>query len=152
MKHFIIIAILFALTSATCSDNIGVKEIEYKGIKKTTLQKASFTNAAIRADLEYHNPNAFGIDVKDADLQLFLNDKFIGTADQPEVTKVPAKSTFIFPVVAHFNPLKLLGTALGVLGNKTNKLTIKGTARVGKGGIYIKIPINVTEDINLQGE
>ncbi len=149
MKKSIFLVVTFAILAATCSNNMGVKEIEYIGIKKTTINKASFTNMDIRTELEYNNPNKFGIDVKDADVQLFLNDKFVATADQPELSKVPANAHFIFPIVAHFNPLKILGTALGALGNKKSKLTIKGTAKVGKGGIYIKIPIQVTEEISL---
>ena len=74
------------LQSAGCGNDI--KELEYKGIQKTALQTLSFNNAAIRVDLGYYNPNNFGIDVKETNLNIYLNDKFVGVADQPLKTQI----------------------------------------------------------------
>ena len=150
MKKIFQITMLFALfillQSGGCND---VKELEYKGIKNTEIQTLGFNNSAIRMNLEYYNPNKFGIDVKETNLSIYLNDKFIGLADQPEKTQVPKLSNFIFPVVAHFDPLKILGTAFTSLFSKTNKVTIQGTAKLGKSGLYIKVPINISENVSL---
>jgi len=150
MKKLFQITMLFALfillQSGGCND---VKELEYIGIKNTEIQTLGFNNSAIRMNLEYYNPNKFGIDVKETNLSIYLNDKFIGLADQPEKTQVPKLSNFIFPVVAHFDPLKILGTAFTSLFSKTNKVTIQGTAKLGKSGFYIKVPINISENVSL---
>ena len=150
MKKLFQISMLFSLfillQSGGCND---VKELEYKGIKNTEIQTLGFNNSAIRMNLEYYNPNKFGIDVKETNLSIYLNDKFIGLADQPEKTQVPKLSNFIFPVVAHFDPLKILGTAFTSLFSKTNKVTIQGTAKLGKSGLYIKVPINISENVSL---
>ena len=138
-------AILF-LTSAGCNN---IKELEYKGIKNTKLQTISFNNAAIKMDLEYFNPNNFGLDVKETNLSIYLNDKFIGIADQPLKTQIGKNSNFLFPVIAHFDALKVLGSAFQALFSKTNKVTIQGSAKLGKGGVYIKIPVNVSENVSL---
>lgn len=138
-------AILF-LTSAGCNN---IKELEYKGIKNTKLQTLSINNAAIQMDLEYFNPNNFGLDVKETNLSIYLNDKFIGIADQPTKTQIEKNSTFLFPVVAHFDALKVVGSAFKAIFSKTNKVTIQGSAKVGKSGVYIKVPVNVTENVSL---
>lgn len=140
------LALILLLLSAGCNN---VKELEYVGIKNTQLQSLGLNNTAIRINLEYINPNNFGIDVKETNLSIYLNDKFVAVADQPEKTQIPKNSNFIFPVVAHFNPLQILGTAFQSLFSKTSKLGIQGTAKVGKSGMYIKIPINITENISL---
>lgn len=105
--------------------------------------------AAIRINLEYYNPNNFGIDVKQTNLSIYLNDKFIGIADQPEKTQIPKMSKFVFPVVAHFDPWKVLGTAFTSLFSKSNKLTVQGSAKLGKGGVYLTIPVTVSENISI---
>lgn len=150
MKQTLFISLLFTawvvLQSAGCNN---VKELEYKGIQDTRIQSLGFNNSAIRINLKYYNPNKFGIDVKETNLSIYLNDKFVAIADQPEKTQIQRQSDFIFPVVAHFDPLKILGTAFTSLFSKTNKVSIQGTARLGKGGVYIKVPINITENVSL---
>ncbi len=150
MKTFIQLSCLFIfsmiLQSAGCSN---VKELDYKGVENTEIQSIGFNHSAIRINLKYYNPNNFWIDVKESNLSIYLNDQFIGIADQPEKTEIPKLSDFIFPVVAHFDPLKILGTAFTSLFSKTNKVTIQGTAKLGKKGVYIKVPINITENVSL---
>ncbi|MEZ5046465.1 MAG: LEA type 2 family protein [Chitinophagaceae bacterium] len=140
------ILILFLMLSAGgCND---IQEIEYKGIKNSKLEKLDLHNTAIRLNLNYYNPNNFGLDIKETNLSVYLNDKFVGLADQPEKTQIPKQAEFLFPVVAHFDPLKIIGTAITSLFSKTNKVTLQGHAKIGKGGVYIKIPINITENVS----
>lgn len=134
------------LQSAGCTE---VKELDYKGIKSTEIQSLGLRNAALRINLEYYNPNKFGLDVKETNLSIYLNDAFVGVADQPEKTQIPKLSTFTFPVVARFDPWKILGTAFQSLFSKKNKLRIEGTAKVGKGVVYIKVPVQITEEVSL---
>ncbi len=150
MKTYMIFSLLtisfVVLQSGSCNN---VKELDYIGIQSTAIETISFNNAALRINLEYYNPNKFGIDVKETNLSIYLNDKFVGLADQPEKTQIPKLSNFIFPVVAHFDPFKILGTAFSTLFSKTNKMTLLGTAKLGKGGVYIKVPISITENVSL---
>ena len=81
-----LLVLFIVLQSAGCND---IKELEYKGIKNTEIQTLGFNNSAIRMNLEYYNPNKFGIDVKETNLSIYLNDKFVGIADQPEKTQIP---------------------------------------------------------------
>lgn len=144
LKASVLALAIFSLSA--CND---IKEVEYKGIKSTKLQSISLNQADLRINLEYFNPNNFGVDVKETNLSVYLNDRFLGIADQPEKTQIARNASFIFPVVAHFDPLKALGSAFKGLFNKKNKITLQGTAKVGKSGVYIKVPINITEEVSL---
>lgn len=150
-KTYITLSLLFIVTfmlqSAGCKNDI--KELEYKGIQKTSLRSLSLNNAAIQVDLAYYNPNRFGIDVKETNLSIYLNDKFVALADQPNKTQIPRESTFVFPIVAHFNPLKIIGPAISTLFSSKSKIGIQGSAKLGKGGIYIKVPVNVSEQVSI---
>ena len=139
---------LFLLSSG-CND---IQELEYKGIDRTEINTFSFSDAAIRINLRYYNPNKFGIDAKETNLSIYLNDKFIGLADQPEKTQIPKKSEFLFPVVAHFNPLNVLGSAFKSIFSSKNKVTLQGSAKLGKGGIYLKVPVQISEEVHLFGK
>ena len=144
---FCALFILFILLqSAACTN---VKELDYKGIQSAQMETISLNTAAVRLNLLYHNPNDFGLDVKETNLSVYLNDQFVSIADQPEKTAIPKSADFTFPVVAHFNPLKVVGPALSSLFSKTVKLTLQGSAKIGKKGVYVQVPVNITETINL---
>lgn len=142
--------LFFMLQSSGCGTDF--KELEYLGIDRSTVKSLSLSRAAIQINLKYHNPNRFGIDVKETNLSIYLNDRFVAVAEQPTKTQIPRESDFIFPVVAYFEPLKVIGPALGSVFNKKNKLGIQGSAKVGKGGVYIRVPVQVSEQVSFFSE
>ena len=145
--HIILLFIAFVmLQSAGCNN---VKELEYKGIKNTSLQTLNLSNAQLLIELEYFNPNDFWLDVKETNLNIYLNDKFIALADQPTKTQIPKSALFTFPVVAHFDPFKVLGFAFQNVFSKTVKITLQGSAKIGKQGVYIKVPINISDNVEV---
>ena len=148
ISTFLIGCVAFVMWQSSSCNN--VKELEYKGIKKTTLQTLNLSNAALMIELEYFNPNNFWLDVKETNLNIYLNDKFIALADQPTKTQIPKSALFSFPVVAHFDPIKVLGFAFANLLSKSVKLTLQGSAKIGKQGVYIKVPVDITENIDIQ--
>ncbi|MBU3677502.1 MAG: LEA type 2 family protein [Chitinophagaceae bacterium] len=148
MKHLRIWPVLILVFFFSACE-AQVKEPDYIGIAKTEFKSISFSKAEIKFYLEYFNPNKVGIDVKETDVQVFLNDKFIAVATQPEEIHVPKNSKFLFPVVAHFDPIKVLGPSLGAIFSMENKMYVKGSTKVGKGGLFIKIPVEVTDTVSL---
>lgn len=152
MKSNINIAILFLilpfiLCSSTC--NKKVLTPEYKGIKNVKLRTLNMSNAAVQFDLEYFNPNNFVIDIKETQLNVYINDQFVALAEQPTITQIPKSNVFLFPVIAHFDPIKVLGLAFKNIFSKSIKLTLQGNARLGRGGVYMKVPIDISEQVTL---
>ena len=125
-----------------------IKDIEYIGVKEAKLQSLGIKKGTVKVILQYHNPNKFGLDLKETQLEVFINDKYVGIAENPEKFKVPKLSNFDFPVYVHFNPIKALGMA-GLLNAKVVNLHVKGSTKAGKGGVYIRVPVDVTEGIEL---
>jgi LEA14-like dessication related protein len=145
--HFIILVTAFVmLQSASCNN---VKEPEYRGISKTSLQTLNLSNAELLIGLDYFNPNNFWLDIKETNLSIYLNDQFIAMADQPVKTQIPKNALFTFPVVARFDPIKVLGFAFANIFSKKVKLTLQGSAKIGKQGVYLKVPLNITEYIDI---
>jgi len=144
----LLLTLALFLQSAGCQK---VKELEYKGILNTKIEQVGLSNSSIRIDLGYYNPNNFGVDIKETNLSIYLNDRFVAMADQPEKTQIPKLSDFTFPVVAQFDPFKVLGTAFKTLFTQSSTLRIEGTAKLGKGGVYIRVPVKITEQVKLYG-
>jgi LEA14-like dessication related protein len=125
-----------------------IKDIEYKGIKETKIQSLGLNKGTVRIVLQYHNPNKFGLDVKETQLEVYANGKYIGIAENAERNKVPKASDFDFPILVHFNPLKALGM-VGLLKENKIKLRVKGTTKVGKSGVFVRVPVDVTEEVSM---
>jgi LEA14-like dessication related protein len=82
IKTISFLSVLFVILQSGGCNN--VKELDYIGIQSTSIESINLKNAALRINLEYYNPNKFGIDVKETNLSIYLNDKFVAFADQPE--------------------------------------------------------------------
>jgi LEA14-like dessication related protein len=93
----------------------------------------------------FNNPNAFGLQVKDADLKIFINDTYIADAAQPTGINIGANSNFRLPVQANFEVAKILGQALNVLSSRSVNWRINGSIRVGKADLFVRIPVSVSD-------
>jgi len=128
----------------------GVEEPEFLGVKETKLESLSFSKGVMKVVLEYKNPNKFGIDIKETNLDVSVKGKFLGVAEQTEMTHVAKNSTFEFPLFVHFDPIKAAGIAFNNASKSSIPLEIQGTAKVGKKGVFIKVPIHVTEEVDIR--
>jgi len=140
---FVFIALFFCLG---CNS---IKDIEYRGIKETKIQSMGISKGTVKVVLQYFNPNKFGLDLKETQLEVYANDKYIGIAENAEKFIVPKLANFDFPIYVHFNPLKAMGM-VGLLQADKINLRVKGTTKAGKKGIYIRVPIDVKEEVSLR--
>ncbi len=146
-KLFVAFSFLSLMLITSSCNNI--KDIEYIGIKETKLQSIGIQKGTIKVVMQYFNPNKFGIDIKETQLEVYVNDKYIGVADSPERYKIPRNANFDFPIYVHFNPLQALGMA-SILNASSVNLKVKGSTKAGKSGVYVRVPIEVTEVVKLK--
>jgi LEA14-like dessication related protein len=154
MKPFYLIALLASLWCLNGCNKI--KNLEYKGIKNTRVKQAGFGNTDITLDAIFYNPNKFGVQVKEADLDIYIDNVQMGKADifldksTLRTIEIPREKQFVIPIIAHIEPMKAISTLLKALSSSAVKLDIRGTTKVGKGGVFIKVPIEVNESVNLK--
>jgi LEA14-like dessication related protein len=98
----------------------------------------------------YDNPNNFAISVKETDLKIYIEDIYVADAEQVNEIKVAKKSKFSFPIVAKFSAMKLMSNALSMIGKKDFHYRIEGTAKIGKGGVFIKVPVKVNDVFSIK--
>ena len=145
---FFAIAVLIILSSSTCKD--ALKTPTYIGTENTKLENIGVQNTAIATNIKYYNPNNFGISIKETELKIFIEGDYMADAEQIMPTDVAKNSNFSFPVIAKFNPLKMLGKAMLFMSKKPIHYKIVGTAKIGKGAFFIKVPVNIEDVYNFQ--
>src|ERR1043165_8344490 len=87
--------LVFALTIISCS---APKALEYKNYHNFSVQKLGFNSSAIKLDLEYYNPNNFGMQLKNSDLDIFIDGNLLGHSSFDTIISIPRRNTFILPI------------------------------------------------------
>jgi LEA14-like dessication related protein len=127
-------------------------EVELKDITNVEVLRMDGKQVALRVDALVNNPNGFKILVEDPDVDLYLNDRFVGKGLLDSALVLERKSTQVYPVYLHADlqggPVlfMLLGGALsGEL-----KLGAKGTVAGRSGMLKKRFPFELEETIDLR--
>lgn len=135
---FIPLIALMLLTVFGCSTP---QSLTYQDAKNFRIGNISLERPEIGMDLQFYNPNNFGLTMKDANIEVYINNTFIGKATMKNEFAVPANDTFLMPVYLQADIKNVLPNALQILFNKTVDLRLTGNVRAGKG-VFLNIPIN----------
>lgn len=138
MKHLIVVLSAFAIFAVSCSQP---KELVYKDTRNFRVHKLGFGTSTLVMDLQYYNPNNFGLQLKDGDVDVYLNSSYLGKGRLDERTAVPAQDTFLVPVSVDVDMSRIFSNALTLLSQKDVDVKLEGTVKVGKGGVFVKLPI-----------
>ena len=118
------------------------KDLKYIDFENFQVQELGLGESVISADLKYYNPNNFTMKLKEGDLDVSLNNTFLGNSKLDTLLEIPKKDTFLIPLKMKVDMKTFLSRALNVL--LTNEVDVKldGKAKLGKGGIYFNVPIH----------
>jgi LEA14-like dessication related protein len=122
-----------------------MQEPQFKKFDNFGIRKLGFTDVVLGFETVYFNPNNFGVTVKEADVDVYVNEIYLGKFNQPEATQVGGKAEFIIPFEGNI-PIK---NALQLNGRDILKRPVGikaiGRVKVGKAGVF------VTQEVNYQG-
>lgn len=93
----------------------------------------------------YFNPNGFALNLKTADLDVYLNNRYAGHSLLDTLVHVPAKDTFFVPVSVLVDMKNVFPNALTILMSDSIDVRLEGKIKVGKAGIYINVPVKYQE-------
>lgn len=116
------------------------KDLVYQDVKNFRLMELSM-KPKVGMDVQFFNPNKFGMTMKDADIDLYLNGKLVGKAKLADTYNVPANDTFLLPVNLTADLQQILPNAMAILANNSVDVELKGYVKAGRG-VFVNIPIN----------
>ena len=139
MKNLIncLVAILM-VGLASCSQP---QQLVYQDVKNFRIGKLSLDQPEVGMDIQFYNPNNFGLTLKDATIDVYINNQFIGKAALSNTFEVPATNTFLMPVPLTADLKNIFPNALQIIFNKEVDVRLQGNVRAGKG-VFLNIPIN----------
>ncbi len=131
--------ILCTTTLLSCS---APKSLEYKDFKNFSVEKLGFTTSRVKMDLIYNNPNNFGLQLRRTDLDIFINNNFLGHSSSDTLINIPRRNDFTLPIKFDADMKNILKNIWNtILGNEVT-LKMTGTLKVGKANVFMSVPVN----------
>lgn len=118
-----------------------LKEPEFLGARNVGLKSVGFKTSTVYADMYYFNPNNMGLQMKKAELDVYVDDRFLGHTLLDTLIIIPKKDTFSFPVSLDVDMRNIFPNAFSMVTKDEIDLRIEGTAKLGKGGLFLNIPV-----------
>ncbi len=137
-KKRIALFLWFCLLLAACSKPLAP---EYLGLDNLRVNSLGVGESAISANLKYFNPNHFAMKLKSGEMEVYLNNRFLGKTILDTLTAVPARDTFLIPVSMKVDMKQIYSNAVDILLNNEVNIRLHGFARLGKGLISFDVPI-----------
>jgi LEA14-like dessication related protein len=132
---FILIFISLFLLSCT-----KFKDLEFKEYRDVKLEKVGFNKTTLSLSLIYYNPNNFGLELNHTEMDLFINDNYLGHVDQNVQVRVPKRDKFTLPIKIDIDMKNIIKNGLMGLFNKEVEIRAKGKIKAGKANIFKVVP------------
>jgi Conserved secreted protein len=141
---FIIITSLFL---SSCKK---IKDPEYRRLEHFSVKNIDLQKAVIGFSITYFNPNSFGVSVKEAVADVYIDSLYLGKFTQDHPVDVESNSEFSIPVSGCVSLITLTKLNYQNIGNRDIHVKSNGTIKVGKAGIFVTRPFEYEGDHKLE--
>jgi len=131
------IAVIIIVTSCRAP-----KDLEYRDFRNLRVQQLGFSSSTIKVDLLYYNPNNFGLQLKETNLDIYLDSNYLGHSAQEYQITIPKRAEFTLPFQVDVDMKNMLKNALSTILSKEVWVKVTGTVRLGKANIFKTFPVH----------
>lgn len=139
LAHYSISIILLTILTTACQ---APKELVYRDFKNLKLEKVGFGSSTLKLDLIYYNPNNFGLQLKYTDLDIFIDNNYLGHSSQDYQITIPKLAEFTLPLQVDLDMQNLIKNALPTFLGKEVSIKITGKVKLGKANVFKTFPVN----------
>ena len=118
------------------------KALEYISYNNFTIEKLGFDYSTVNLDLKYFNPNNFRMQLRNTNLDVFVNGKLFGHSSTDTLIHIPKRDTFTLPIKFNVNMQNVYQNALNTLLGKQVLIKVTGKVKVGKANVFMYFPVN----------
>jgi LEA14-like dessication related protein len=130
----------------------GFGEIEVGDIEDVRFSKLALKSVEFEVQLTIDNPTAFRYRIIDVDLDVFINNEYLGNIRNVDNVLIPGRSSelYTFPLRAEFS--SILGSALSMYRfylDRNADIRVSGTITARSFPFTKKIPVNEATEVNM---
>lgn len=151
MKHtlsgiLVFVLLVFGLTSCNIQSPIIEKPTSYE------VEKLDFQDIKLKIWLPIENPNKISFNIKDVDMDIYVNGMKLGKVTKLEKVRIPKESKDIYAIKLHVK-VKDLGmssmAAMRELKSRRIKIKLDGSVTVSKFVIVKKLEVVAEESVKI---
>lgn len=150
MKNLILF--VFAILIFT---SCAYRDVEVMGVESVNVDEFTTDNVQITASIILKNPNNFKIKIKRSELDLYVNGDQIGTTKLKKKIVLPKNTEMAHDFIIESSIKDLGGGLLSSVGSVISgggvRVGVKGDVKGSAFLITTKIPIDVEENVSLDG-
>lgn len=139
MKALPLFALLICLVLASCGK---IEDPEFRRLDNFGVRKLGLRESTVGFNASYYNPNQFGVSVKEAVFDIYVDSVYLGKFTQPQQVEVSEKSEFSIPLEGTISLEKALNMNIPSLVGRTVLLRANGSVKLGKAGVFINRKID----------
>jgi len=137
---------LLVLAISSCTK---ISRPVYAGYDSFKIQRPGINNRVITGNVKLYNPNNYALQLKKADADVFLNEKLLGHMSLDSLIIMRPHDTSRVPLALQSSAGNLLQASAGALLDSNARLRITGEVKVGRGGVFVTVPVNFTSTENI---
>jgi len=134
-----LLSIIFLIFFISCSSP---KMLEYREYKNFSIEKLGFSNSQVKLDLEYFNPNNFGLQLKRTELDIYINNTFLGHSSSDTLINIPRNNTFLLPIKFEADMKNLFKNAWTTMMGNEVTVKVTGKLKIGKANVFMSMPVD----------
>ena len=139
--------VVISLLLSSCKK---IKDPEYRRLEHFSVKNIDLQRAVIGFSITYYNPNSFGVSVKEAVTDVYIDSMYLGKFIQDNPVSVESNAEFSIPVSGDVSLITLTKLNYQNIGNRNIHVKANGTIKVGKAGIFVTRPFEYEGDHKLE--
>ena len=138
-KSGLLLSIIVVTTIVSCS---APKALEYNSYKNLSIERLGFADSQVKLELQYFNPNNFGLQVRRTELDIFINNNLLGHSSTDTLINIPRRDTFLLPINFNVDMQNLFKNAWNSFTGNEVSVKVTGKLKIGKANIFMSMPVN----------
>ncbi len=114
----------------------------YKDLRNFQIGSIAGDTSLVTFEVVYYNPNAFDLQFKRANCDVFIEQNYAGHFDIDTFMLIKKQADFVLPVRMQVGMKNFLKNAMQLMFKSELEVQVKGKARVGRRGFYITVPVD----------
>lgn len=119
-----------------------IREPEFRRVDNFRVVNVGFTQARVAFNVTYFNPNNFGVSVREAAADVFVDTVHLGKFTQDSTVQVQGISEFSIPLTGTVTMQDIMKLRIQDLAQREVLLKADGQVKVGKAGIFVTKPFH----------